>query len=108
MASPGSREGGGPAVLPPHQQKWRRATKWAPPKTANGINVKHVRQLLVFDRLLVRLHQVFGPRWLFQAWPFNKVKGLGPWTSIGAVQLPAGLGLQPTPGTLATRAPPWA
>lgn len=38
-------------------------------------------------------HQVYGPRWLFQAWPFNKVKGLGPWTSIGAVQLPEDLSL---------------
>lgn len=36
-------------------------------------------------------HQVFGPRWLFQAWPFNKVKGVGRWTSIAAVQLPADL-----------------
>jgi predicted O-methyltransferase YrrM len=33
-------------------------------------------------------YQVYGPRWLFQAWPFNKVKGLGPWVSIAAVQLP--------------------
>jgi predicted O-methyltransferase YrrM len=33
-------------------------------------------------------YQIYGPRWLFQAWPFNKVKGIGPWTSIGAVQLP--------------------
>ncbi len=32
--------------------------------------------------------QVFGPRWLFAAWPFAKVKGIGRWTSIGAVQLP--------------------
>jgi len=38
-------------------------------------------------------HQVYGPRWLFQAWPFNKVKGLGQWTSIGAVQLPDDLSL---------------
>ena len=33
-------------------------------------------------------YQVYGPRWLFQAWPFNKVKGVGRWTSIAAVQLP--------------------
>jgi glycosyltransferase involved in cell wall biosynthesis/predicted O-methyltransferase YrrM len=33
-------------------------------------------------------YQVYGPRWLFQAWPFNKIKGVGTWTSIGAVQLP--------------------
>ena len=32
--------------------------------------------------------QVFGPRWLFQMWPFNKVKGFDRWSSIGAVQLP--------------------
>jgi predicted O-methyltransferase YrrM len=36
-------------------------------------------------------YQVFGPRWLFQAWPFNKVKGVGTWTSIGAVQIPGDL-----------------
>ncbi|MDH4063492.1 MAG: class I SAM-dependent methyltransferase, partial [Acidobacteriota bacterium] len=34
-------------------------------------------------------YQVYGPRWLFRAWRHNKVKGLGPWTSIGALQLPA-------------------
>jgi glycosyltransferase involved in cell wall biosynthesis/predicted O-methyltransferase YrrM len=33
-------------------------------------------------------YQVYGPRWLFQAWPFNKVKGVGQWTSIAAVQMP--------------------
>jgi glycosyltransferase involved in cell wall biosynthesis/predicted O-methyltransferase YrrM len=33
-------------------------------------------------------YQIYGPRWLFQQWPFNKVKGVGKWTSIGAVQLP--------------------
>ena len=33
-------------------------------------------------------YQIYGPRWLFQAWPFNSVKGVGKWTSIGAVQLP--------------------
>jgi predicted O-methyltransferase YrrM len=33
-------------------------------------------------------YQVFGPRWLFQAWPFNKVATGGQWVSIGAVQLP--------------------
>lgn len=32
--------------------------------------------------------QIYGPRWLFAAWPFNKVKGVGKWASIGAVQLP--------------------
>lgn len=36
-------------------------------------------------------YQVFGPRWLFGAWPFNKVKGVGRWTSIGAVQIPDNL-----------------
>ncbi len=51
-------------------------------------------------------HQVYGPRWLFQAWPFNKVKGLGPWTSIGAVQLPDDLSrLAPLALTLLDR--PW-
>jgi predicted O-methyltransferase YrrM len=33
-------------------------------------------------------YQVYGPRWLYEAWPFNKVKGVGRWTSIGAVQMP--------------------
>jgi glycosyltransferase involved in cell wall biosynthesis/predicted O-methyltransferase YrrM len=33
-------------------------------------------------------YQVYGPRWLFEAWPFNKVKGAGRWVSIAAVQLP--------------------
>ena len=51
-------------------------------------------------------HQVYGPRWLFQAWPFNKVKGLGPWTSIGAVQLPDDLALL-TPLALALLERPW-
>jgi hypothetical protein len=31
----------------------------------------------------------WGPRCLYRAWPFNKVKGFGTWTSIAAVQLPA-------------------
>ena len=33
-------------------------------------------------------YQVYGPRWLFEAWPFNKIKGVGRWVSIAAVQLP--------------------
>lgn len=33
-------------------------------------------------------YQLYGPRWLFQAWPFNKVKGIGQKASIGAVQMP--------------------
>lgn len=49
-------------------------------------------------------HQVFGPRWLFQAWPFNKVKGVGRWTSIAAVQLPPDLSrLTPVALTLLER-----
>ncbi|MEZ5421410.1 MAG: class I SAM-dependent methyltransferase, partial [Vicinamibacterales bacterium] len=51
-------------------------------------------------------HQVYGPRWLFQHWPFNKVKGVGPWTSIAAVQLP----LDPSqlvPMALALLDQPW-
>lgn len=32
--------------------------------------------------------QVYGPRWLFEAWPGEKVQGVGRWTSIGAVRLP--------------------
>jgi len=51
-------------------------------------------------------HQVYGPRWLFQAWPFNKVKGLGQWTSIGAVQLPDDLTLL-MPLALALLEKPW-
>lgn len=51
-------------------------------------------------------HQVYGPRWLFQAWPFNKVKGLGPWTSIGAVQLPRDLS-QLVPMALGLLDQPW-
>ncbi len=33
-------------------------------------------------------YQVYGPRWLYQAWPFNKVKSFDRWASIAAVQLP--------------------
>ncbi len=33
-------------------------------------------------------YQIFGPRWLYEAWPFDTVRGIGRWTSIGAVQLP--------------------
>jgi len=36
-------------------------------------------------------HQVHGPQWLFEAWPFNKVHGVGDSMNIGAVQLPADL-----------------
>lgn len=51
-------------------------------------------------------HQVFGPRWLFQAWPFNKVKGVGQWVSIAAVQLPDDPArLVPTALSLLTK--PW-
>jgi glycosyltransferase involved in cell wall biosynthesis/predicted O-methyltransferase YrrM len=34
-------------------------------------------------------YQLFGPRFVFEAWPFNKVKGIGRWASIGAIQIPA-------------------
>lgn len=46
------------------------------------------------DIELPRLHpqfQVHGPQWLFEAWPFNKVHGLGDSTNVGAVQLPMNL-----------------
>lgn len=33
-------------------------------------------------------YQIFGPRWLYESWPLDRIKGTGPWTSIGAVQLP--------------------
>jgi hypothetical protein len=36
-------------------------------------------------------YQVYGPQWLFAAWPFNKVHGVGASRNIGAVQLPADL-----------------
>ena len=50
--------------------------------------------------------QVFGPRWLFAAWPVAKVKGIGRWTSIAAVQLPRRLSdLIPMALTLLER--PW-
>jgi len=32
--------------------------------------------------------QMYGPRWLYQAWPFNKVKAFDGYASIAAVQLP--------------------
>jgi glycosyltransferase involved in cell wall biosynthesis/predicted O-methyltransferase YrrM len=32
--------------------------------------------------------QVHGPKWLFEAWPFNKIHGVGVSQNIGAVQLP--------------------
>jgi hypothetical protein len=51
-------------------------------------------------------YQVFGPRWLFQAWPFNKVKGIGAWTSIGAVQIPGDLS-QLVPLALSLLERPW-
>lgn len=33
-------------------------------------------------------HQDHGPMWLFEAWPFNKVHGVGASRNIGALQLP--------------------
>jgi glycosyltransferase involved in cell wall biosynthesis/predicted O-methyltransferase YrrM len=36
-------------------------------------------------------YQVYGPQWLFAAWPFNKMHGVGASRNIGAVQLPADL-----------------
>jgi glycosyltransferase involved in cell wall biosynthesis/predicted O-methyltransferase YrrM len=32
--------------------------------------------------------QTYGPRWLYQAWPFNKIKAFDEFASIAAVQLP--------------------
>jgi glycosyltransferase involved in cell wall biosynthesis/predicted O-methyltransferase YrrM len=51
-------------------------------------------------------YQVFGPRWLFEAWPFNKVKGVGRWTSIAAVQIPRDPS-QLVPMALALLDKPW-
>ncbi len=36
-------------------------------------------------------YQVHGPQWLFEAWPFNKVHGVGESVNIGVVQLPLDL-----------------
>jgi len=47
--------------------------------------------IALHDIELPRLHpqfQVHGPQWLFEAWPFNKVHGVGGSANIGAVQLP--------------------
>lgn len=51
-------------------------------------------------------YQIFGPRWLYEAWPFDKIKGTGRWTSIGAVQLPDDP-LQLVPAALALIEQPW-
>lgn len=51
-------------------------------------------------------YQVYGPQWLFEAWPFNKVHGVGASRNIGAVQLPANLtDLVPVARALLSR--PW-
>ena len=50
--------------------------------------------IALHDIELPRLHpqfQVHGPQWLFEAWPFNKIHGLGGSVNIGAVQLPSDL-----------------
>src|SRR5690606_413497 len=50
--------------------------------------------VVLHDIELPRLHprfQAHGPQWLFEAWPFNKIHGLGGSENIGAVQLPADL-----------------
>jgi glycosyltransferase involved in cell wall biosynthesis/predicted O-methyltransferase YrrM len=62
------------------------------------LDVLHVAPLLkprgwimLHDIELPRLHpqfQVHGPKWLFEAWPFNKIHGVGSSINIGAVQLP--------------------
>jgi glycosyltransferase involved in cell wall biosynthesis/predicted O-methyltransferase YrrM len=51
-------------------------------------------------------HQTYGPRWLFQMWPFNKVKCFDMWASIGAVQLPDDFSLL-VPFALALLDRPW-
>jgi len=61
------------------------------------------------DIELPRLHpqyQVHGPQWLFEAWPFNKVHGVGGSMNIGAVQLPANL-RDLVPMSLALLERPW-
>jgi hypothetical protein len=50
--------------------------------------------------------QVHGPKWLFEAWPFNKIHGIGPSVNIGAVQLPADLSAL-VPMALALLRRPW-
>jgi predicted O-methyltransferase YrrM len=50
--------------------------------------------IVLHDIELPRLHpqfQVHGPQWLFEAWPFNKIHGVGDSINIGAIQLPASL-----------------
>jgi predicted O-methyltransferase YrrM len=47
--------------------------------------------IALHDIELPKLHpqyQVHGPQWLFEAWPFNKIHGVGDSMNIGAVQLP--------------------
>ena len=50
--------------------------------------------------------QTYGPRWLFHAWPFNKVKAFDRWASIAAVQLPEDPSLL-VPMALALLEMPW-
>jgi hypothetical protein len=53
--------------------------------------VKPGAWVVLHDIDLPHLHpefQVFGPRLLFEAWPFSKVKATGSYVSIGAIQLP--------------------
>jgi predicted O-methyltransferase YrrM len=61
------------------------------------------------DIELPRLHpqyQVYGPTWLFEAWPFNKVHGIDDSINIGAVQLPPDL-RDLVPMSLALLDRPW-
>ena len=61
------------------------------------------------DIELPRLHpqyQVYGPKWLFEAWPFNKIHGIGDSINIGAVQLPLDL-RDLVPMSLALLDRPW-
>jgi glycosyltransferase involved in cell wall biosynthesis/predicted O-methyltransferase YrrM len=51
-------------------------------------------------------YQVFGPQWLFDAWSFNKVHGVGTSRNIGAVQLPDDL-RQLVPMAIDLLARPW-
>jgi glycosyltransferase involved in cell wall biosynthesis/predicted O-methyltransferase YrrM len=56
--------------------------------------VKPGSWIALHDIALPRLHpqfQVYGPQWLFRAWPFNKIHGIDGSANIGAVQLPADL-----------------
>jgi len=92
----------------------RRLAQWLPPESVDllFIDANHSHPWPLIDLLhlsrvarpeaWIALHdielpqlnpkyQVYGPQWLFEAWPFNKVHGTGPSRNIGAVQLPPDL-----------------